>query len=605
MLAEVESRFDRPVDVEWAFAGGKFHLLQARPITAYYPLPKSMQTRTGEAKRLYLDGTLTKLGMNVPLSILGLDYIDTFGSVLLQELAGTNLYDLERGFYFPANGHDYVNLSNFLRLVGKEKAIQACRTVDSVSADILAEIDEREYRAPRFPAALKRLGLLRVLLVAPRILWNLVRAMRGPDQYRERLEASTAAMERDMAAEMQHAATLREACRGGTRAFGRYFFGRELPAVGAAQWARRNIDRIFRRAGDEIRRRAGLLERAVPRNCTIEMGLAMFGLSRFDEVRDAPSAEDLAARLKTRSFSPAFLTAWDEYMARFGHRCPGELDPATPRYAERPERFFAQLRAMALNTSQTTDPEAVFRRGMAEREESYRILLEEARQLGRGREKSLRANYRVLVALKGYRELPKSQIVRMTSLFRERALAAARIFCYAGRMDRLEDIFDLTIAQVDAGLRDSSIDLRDLLRRNVDARRGFHVYEYPRVIDSRGRILRPRPKPAGDAVFVGEPISPGVARGRVKVLKDPDEKPVLPGDILVARTTDPGWTPLFLNASAIVLEVGGLLQHGAVVAREYCKPCVAGIENAHNLFQDGTWVEVDGTQGTVRLIDGL
>jgi pyruvate,water dikinase len=89
-------------------------------------------------------------------------------------------------------------------------------------------------------------------------------------------------------------------------------------------------------------------------------------------------------------------------------------------------------------------------------------------------------------------------------------------------------------------------------------------------------------------------------RGPVKVLARPDEKPVLAGDVLVARATDPGWTPLFVNASAIVLEVGGLMQHGALVAREYGKPCVVGVDRATEL-KDGTMVEVDGDAGVVRL----
>lgn len=101
---------------------------------------------------------------------------------------------------------------------------------------------------------------------------------------------------------------------------------------------------------------------------------------------------------------------------------------------------------------------------------------------------------------------------------------------------------------------------------------------FPPAIDSRGRIPRPAPQPEPDGKLVGMPISPGAAIGPVKVLRTADEKPIEKGDILVAYTTDPGWTPLFASAAAVVLEVGGVLQHGAVVAREYGKPCVAGID---------------------------
>ena len=97
-------------------------------------------------------------------------------------------------------------------------------------------------------------------------------------------------------------------------------------------------------------------------------------------------------------------------------------------------------------------------------------------------------------------------------------------------------------------------------------------------------------------------VSPGVVTGPVKVLRDPHEKPVNKGDVLVAYTTDPGWTPLFVNAAAVVLEIGGVLQHGAVVAREYGKPCVVGIDRLMSRLHDGQRVEVDGTAGVVRLL---
>ena len=128
------------------------------------------------------------------------------------------------------------------------------------------------------------------------------------------------------------------------------------------------------------------------------------------------------------------------------------------------------------------------------------------------------------------------------------------------------------------------------------------VTEFPNVIDSRGRILRPPPRKEKAGEMRGMAISPGVVTGAVKVLRNPHEKSVDKGDVLVAYTTDPGWTPLFVNAAAVLLEVGGVLQHGAVIAREYGKPCVAGIDGLMTKLNDGQRVEVDGTAGVVRLL---
>jgi len=120
------------------------------------------------------------------------------------------------------------------------------------------------------------------------------------------------------------------------------------------------------------------------------------------------------------------------------------------------------------------------------------------------------------------------------------------------------------------------------------------------VIDSRGRILRPPATEAISGLLSGMPVSPGVVAGPVRVVRTPHDKTVEKGDILVACTTDPGWTPLVVDAAAVVLEVGGALQHGALVAREYEKPCVTGIDRVVSTLQDGEIVEVDGATGIVR-----
>ena len=123
------------------------------------------------------------------------------------------------------------------------------------------------------------------------------------------------------------------------------------------------------------------------------------------------------------------------------------------------------------------------------------------------------------------------------------------------------------------------------------------------MVDFLGRSTPATDEP--DGTIVGTAVSAGVATGPIKVLNDPFEKEVEPGDILVAVTTDPGWTPLFINAAAVILEIGGELQHGALVAREYGKPCVSGIADVTHQFEDGQIVEVDGNTGRVRIVDDV
>jgi len=200
--------------------------------------------------------------------------------------------------------------------------------------------------------------------------------------------------------------------------------------------------------------------------------------------------------------------------------------------------------------------------------------------------------------------LIKHHMMQVNERIRQRLLRSADDFIAAGRLDSREQIFDLTMADIDRGTQDEDLDLRAIAQiRGAPYRKlKTQVRHFPMAIDSRGRILRPERKNQ-DGVLTGTGVSPGVVRGPVKVLNDPFEKDVLAGDILVAVTTDPGWTPLFINAAAVLLEIGGELQHGALVAREYGKPCVVGISDITTLLHDGQTVEVDGNTGTVRVIE--
>ena len=127
------------------------------------------------------------------------------------------------------------------------------------------------------------------------------------------------------------------------------------------------------------------------------------------------------------------------------------------------------------------------------------------------------------------------------------------------------------------------------------------MQDWPRIIDSRGRIYRTQ-RISSEGDLVGDAISPGVVRGAAKVLSKPYEKPLRAGEILVTRATEPSWTPIFINAAGVVMEIGGPLQHGAIIAREYGIPCVSGLEGATTQIRDGDQLEVDGSSGLVRIL---
>jgi len=370
----------------------------------------------------------------------------------------------------------------------------------------------------------------------------------------------------------------------------------------AAELARWRMKKLFDNEKD-IGHKVMHLEKALPENITLEMGLAMYQLAQFEEIKTCDSGKEFAATLKKRSFSEEFLSAYDLFMEEYGFRCPKEMDVATSRLYEQPAAFFEILQVMAENRDPALNPQAVYVTSKEEREQAYREFLKRAREKGWLTHKLFRWFYHVLVEFGGYREIHKYYYIMIIDIFRKYVLNAAQHLVDQGRLDNTEQVFDLTIADLEEALEDPSVDVQNRADKNTQFLKKIkNIRNFPRIIDSRGKILRSPKREVSEDEIVGEPISPGVIRGTVKVLHTPDEKPVLPGDILVARATDPGWTPLFINAGGVILEVGGLLQHGALVAREYGKPCVAGIEDVTALLRDGQVVEMDGSTGVIQIV---
>ncbi len=600
---QVEAFYGKPMDVEWAFANGDLYLLQARPITACFPLPEAMLTAPGAPKRLYGDLTLVKWGMHEPLSVMGTDYLAIMNSETLKASMGDIGPDVINQVRLTLEGRTYVNVSYTLKIRGKKGLVGFWRPMDTLGAETIASIDETEYTLKKLPRALRGL-VFKMIRQNLGLIGGMLQALRKPTEFKHRYFDEEALMR----AELKRIEGEEQLCLAehATRTMRRMisYAGVFGSGMAAAELARSRISKLFRDEKPEIRDQVVYLGRALPNNITIEMGLAMYSLAGLQEISTCASGKDLAAGLEERSFSPEFLDAWDAFMETYGFRGPMEMDVAAPRFYEQPALFFEQLRALAENRDAEHNPQAIFDRARAQREQAYQNLLRAARKKGKRRAKRFEKYYRILVELGGLRERPKYFVSLLTDMFRRKVLAAAQPLLDAGRLDHPEQVFDLTMDDLERGLDNPSVDLRALAEKNTRFRKRLQrVRELPRIVDSRGKILQPPRKEAGEGELLGEPLSPGIVRGRIKVLHEPDEKLVLPGEILVARTTDPGWTPLFLNAGGIILEIGGLLQHGALVAREYGKPCVSGIEDATETLKDGQVVELDGTNGVVRLTE--
>jgi phosphohistidine swiveling domain-containing protein len=332
----------------------------------------------------------------------------------------------------------------------------------------------------------------------------------------------------------------------------------------------------------------------------IDMGISMFAMTRLIDASEFEDIEALGRKIQAREAPEAFLKAWDEFILRYGCRGPLEMELRSPRYGDTPQLLLRQLATIS-RAPESHDPRDAHSRAVEERKQATAALLEGAGWLQR---RSLKLIAHWIEAYAGERDTPKHHWVMLATTMRRNALALGERLVADGRLDCVDDVFHLTWSELETAQNDPAFDLRSLAREHGRQFRQIEsqVTEFPPLIDSRGRIPRPAPEP-DDAALQGLGISPGIARGPIKVLREPDEKEVEPGDVLVAYTTDPGWTPLFINAAAIILQVGGVMQHGGVVAREYGKPCVAGIERVLTRFEDGQIVEVDGSSGRVRVVE--
>jgi pyruvate,water dikinase len=248
-------------------------------------------------------------------------------------------------------------------------------------------------------------------------------------------------------------------------------------------------------------------------------------------------------------------------------------------------------------------PQGLFESGAKRRVESVRFLEQYLAKKSRRKVKAFRKNYKLLENFAAYRESPKYFIIMAIDYLRRRSLVIGKQWVEAGRLDSVDQIFDLKWDQFNQAEVDPHLDIRGLAKANHDYFVQFNPdNDPPTIIDSRGFIPKLPPQPRKANELVGTPVSSGFIVGKVKVLKRADEKPILPGDILVTKATDPGWTTLFINAGGVLLESGGTLQHGASVAREMGKPCIVGIEDVTKKLKDGQIVEMDGNTGVIKIL---
>ena len=580
----IEAHFGRPQDVEWCLVDDGFWIVQSRPITTLFPIPKAVD----EANRVYISVGHQQM-MTDPMKPLGLSLWQLTTPRPMAEAGGRLFVDVTQGLATPEVR------AGLLDVLGRSDPLigDALQTIVDRGDFVRPLPDEAPATMP--PGA----GAPASIETDPAVVTELIRGS----------EASVAAVKRDILT--MSGPRLIEFILEDIQELRRILFDPTshqviMAGMEASWWLRDHLETWL---GDG--NAADTLTQSVPNNVTAEMGLALLDVA--DVIRPHPEVVAFLESVDDEAFldvlpsMPGGREARDAiqgWLDVYGMRCVGEIDVTRPRWSERP----VTLVPMILGNVESFEPGEAkrrFERGRQEARAKEQEVLDRLRAVPAGERKSAETMQMIdrLRAFAGYREYPKYGMVSRYLVYKQALLEEADRLVQAQVLAEREDIFYLGLQELHDVVRDQRVD-HELVRERRAAFASFQALTPPRVITSDGEVVtgsyRRDDVPAG--ALVGLPVSAGIVEGRAHVVRDVAEADLEAGDILVTAYTDPSFTPFFVAIRGLVTEVGGLMTHGAVIAREYGLPAVVGVEHATRLIRDGQRIRVHGSDGYVELL---
>jgi phosphoenolpyruvate synthase/pyruvate phosphate dikinase len=588
---KIEAHFGSPQDIEWCLADGEFHIVQSRPITTLYPIPEA----NDQENRVYVSVGHQQM-MTKAIKPLGLSFFLLATPAPMRTAGGRLFVDVSHPLASP---------------VTRKKIMDALGKSDPLIKDALTTIVERGDFIKSPPDESKESGRGE----SNKPAWSLdaqTDVEYDPKIVAELIENSQASI-RELKRNIQ--------AKSGTAVFdfiredmqqlkGILFEPRSLALIMAAMEASSWINEKMQAWLGE-QNAADTLSQSVANNITSAMGLALMDVA--DAIRPYPEVIDYLQQAKNDHFLDALLKfnggreardAIHAYLDKYGMRCSGEIDITQARWSEKP----TTLIPMILNNIKNFEPGAgkrKFEQGLQEALKEEQSLLERLKQLPDGEQKARETKHMIDLVRNfiGYREYPKYGKVNRSFVYKQALLKEAEQLVQAGVIHEIADIYYLDFEELREVVGTNKVDYQIISKRK-DAYQSYKKLTPPRVITSDGEVLSGAYKrqniPAG--AIAGLPVSSGVVEGRARVILSMEDADLEDGDILVTAFTDPGWTPLFVSIKGLVTEVGGLMTHGAVIAREYGLAAVVGVENATGLVKDGQRIRVNGTDGYIEIL---
>jgi pyruvate,water dikinase len=578
---QIEARFGRPQDIEWCLADDDFHIVQSRPITTLFPIPPA----SDRENHVYVSSGHQQM-MTDAMTPLGISVRQLTAAVQFHEAGGRLFVDVSRALATPAGRRSVLGLGKSDPLIGD--ALQTI--VDRGFIPSVPDAAPSQAPASNAPPPLE---------TDPAIVAELI--ARGQESNaklaREIGTKSGSELIDFILADFQELKRILLEPRS---------FQAILAGMEPAWWLN---DHLAEWIGEK--NVADTLTQSAPNNITSEMGLELLHVA--DVIRPHPAVVAFLEHVESEDFlnelpgieggaeAKEAIQAW---LDKYGMRCVGEIDITRPRWSERPTTL-VPLILINVRSFGTGEGQRRFEQGLEAARAKEKEVLERLRSLPDGDRKAHEVKSMIdrLRTFVGYREYPKYFIVSRYFSYKPVLLKEAERLMRLNVIRETEDIFFLTLQELQDVVRTSAVD-QDLIRQRKEAFRDYQGLTPPRVLTSDGEMLagayRRDDVPSG--ALVGLAVSAGTIEGRARVVFDPAKADLEPGDILITTYTDPSWTPLFVAIKGLVTEVGGLMTHGAVIAREYGLPAVVGVEHATRLIRDGQLIRVDGTNGHVETL---
>jgi phosphohistidine swiveling domain-containing protein len=624
MCRRVAELYKAPQDIEFAWAGGKLFLLQSRPITSLYPTPQDVPA--SPLRVMFSLGAVQ--GFLEPFTPLGQDAL-RLALTGLGAILGYKLRYQDPGLLQEAGERLWIGFTSLLKNEIGRKVITGVMSFiePTIGYHLKPVLDEPELTVQK---GVKPGTIVHILRLVVPVVSRMALSMASPKARRER---GMQIAERSLAELKQQAAVpgadpftrLQERLTVWQRIsviFPRYLPKYFVAPLAAGMASLNLVNQLMKHflgttQGDLAGMQAVMLQmtRGLPYNVTTEMDLFLWQTAQA--IRQDPASlrfylenapEELAEAYRKAALPPAAQEAVGIFMDRYGMRGVGEIDLGRPRWQEEPLQIMKVL-VSYLQIEEGKAPEAVFRENAEEAEKAIAEMDAQIRQSGGGWIKSRLFRFAAsrVRQLVGLRESPKFFIIRTMGIIRSSILESGTELSELGILQEPGDIFFLKTAELEALAKGEQRGWQKV----VEERRRMYEREklrrqIPVILFSDGRAFYGAPGAAaagGEKGLSGSPVSPGVVEGAVRVVFSPHETTLQPGEILVCPGTDPAWTPLFLAAGGLVMEVGGMMTHGAVVAREYGIPAVVGVAEATKLLRTGQRVRVDGGRGFIEFLD--